>query len=317
MHRRESALQSKELEYLQADTRPEDALDRRPGTEPGQEAETQRAHDRKLQAMGQLAGGVAHDFNNLLTAIIGAADGVLERPGIDAETAADMRQIRLAGERGAALVRQLLMFGRRRTLEPGAVAVNAAIGSLAPLLQRLVGEKIHLDLRLEEPDQWVRADPTQLDQVLMNLAVNARDAMQPDRRAGGVLTLRTAHRLLQRPEAHGTEIIPPGRYVLIEVVDTGGGIPPDALPHVFEPFFTTRGKTGGSGLGLSTVLGIVRRSAGFVTVDSKVGEGTTICLYLPWHDGSGPAETASADIAASGATLFHPGSAPATGIARR
>jgi two-component system cell cycle sensor histidine kinase/response regulator CckA len=261
-----------------------------------QRLEAHLAHGQKLQAVGQLAGGIAHDFNNLLTAIIGAADCVLERHGVDIESLADIRHVRLAAERGAALVRQLLAFGQRQPLQPRVISVNTAISGLAGLLRRVLGEKVRLELELEEPGRLVRADPTQLDQVLINLAVNARDAME----TGGVLTLHSGHRAVYRPETHGPETIPIGRYVLIEVTDTGRGIPADVLPRIFEPFFTTRPHNGGSGLGLSTVLGIVRQSNGFLTVDSVVGQGTAMRIYLPRYDGDeAPAPAPASEIAAA------------------
>jgi two-component system cell cycle sensor histidine kinase/response regulator CckA len=257
--------------------------------------EARLAQGQKLQAIGQLAGGIAHDFNNLLTAIIGGADAVLARPTADAETRDDLRHIRLAAERGAALVRQLLAFGRRQALQPRVVSPNTVIREVAGLLKRLLGEKVLLDLLLEEPGRPIRIDPTQFDQVLINLAVNARNAMP----AGGTLTLRSGHRTLYRPETHGPETIPPGRYVLIEVADTGIGIPADILPRIFEPFFTTRRDSGGTGLGLSTVLGIIRQSDGFIAIDSAVGQGTTVRLYLPRHDGEPPADRPSDPVPAA------------------
>ena len=240
----------------------------------------QLAHNQKLLAVGQLAGGIAHDFNNLLTAIRGVAEAVLDRPGIDAETRTDARQIQHSADRGAALVRQLLAFGRRQPLVARTVSVNEAIRHLAEMLVRLLGAKVHLELELEEPGRSVRVDPTQLDQVLINLAVNARDAM-PD---GGTLTVRTGHRILHRAAQPGGESAPPGHYVEIEVADTGEGIAPEILPRVFEPFFTTRREQGGSGLGLSTVHGIVRQSGGFIVADSVVGTGTRVRIWLPWNE---------------------------------
>ena len=259
--------------------------------------EAELAHGQKLRAVGQLAAGIAHDFNNLLTAISGSAEAALERPGLDAETLADLRRIAMAGERGSALVRQLLASSRRQPLQPRVVAVNDAVRALAELLPRMLGRVHRVALELEEPSRRVHVDPAQLDQVLVNLAMNARDAMP----GGGTLTLRTGHRTLYRPLPDGPETIPPGRYVVIEAADTGTGIPPDVLPHIFEPFFTTRRQSGGSGLGLATVHGIARQSGGFVTVDSVVGRGTTIRLYLPRHEGE-PAEEgppASADAPAA------------------
>jgi two-component system, cell cycle sensor histidine kinase and response regulator CckA len=241
--------------------------------------ETELAQLQKMQAVGQLAGGIAHDFNNLLMAIIAAADAVLERESCAQVTYDDVRQIRESANRGAALVRQLLAFGRRQPLLPVVVAVNPAVRNLSDIMVRLLGEQIRLQLELEEPGRSILVDPTQLDQVLINLAVNARDAMP----GGGTLTLRTGHLSLYRPQQVGSEAMPPGRYVAISVEDTGVGIPPAILPLVFEPFFTTRRERGGSGLGLSTVHGIVRQSGGFVTVESAVGQGTSVRFWLPRH----------------------------------
>ena len=243
--------------------------------------EAQLAQSQKLQAVGQLAGGIAHDFNNLLTAVLGAAESIVTRPGLDADTLEDVAQVQSSAQRGAALVRQLLAFGRQQTLQPRVLAVNERITDLSGLLRRLLGTKVRLELALETPGRTVRADPTQLDQVLVNLAVNARDAMSE----GGVLTLRSGHMTLYRPMTRGPETIPPGRYVMIEVRDTGGGIPPEVMPRIFDPFFTTKRDSGGSGLGLSTVHGIVRQSDGFLNVESEVGEGTRVRIYLPRWDG--------------------------------
>jgi len=243
-------------------------------------------HGQKLRAVGQLAAGIAHDFNNLLTAVTGSAEAAMDRGGHDAETTADLRRIRLAGERGSALVRQVLAFSRQQPLQPRVLDVNDAVRSLADLLPRMLGPPHRVMLDLEEPSRRIRVDPTQFDQVLVNLAMNARAAMP----AGGTLTLRTGHRTLYRPLPDGPETIPPGRYVVVEASDTGTGIPPDILPHIFEPFFTTRRQAGGSGLGLATVHGIARQSGGFVTVDTAVGKGTTIRIYLPRHDGDQAAE---------------------------
>jgi len=261
--------------------------------EPGADAE----RERRLRVVGQLAGGIAHDFNNLLTAILGAADAILGRTETPADTVADAQQIRRGVERGAALVRQLLAFSRQQTLQPRIVAVNAAIEDAARLLRRLLGAKIALTVTLEQPGRRVMVDPGQLDQVLLNLAVNARDAMSE----GGTLTLASGHATLYRARLAGAEIIPPGRYVTITVADSGVGIAEAVMPRIFEPFFTTKrapgtsglggtgqggagqGGTGqgGTGLGLPTVLGIVRQSGGFLEVASQVGVGTTMVVYLP------------------------------------
>ncbi len=242
--------------------------------------EGQLAHGQKMQAVGQLAGGIAHDFNNLLTAIGGAAEVIFDNTqDTDPDTHEDARHIRAGVTRGAALVRQLLAFGRQQTLQPCAIAVNPAIEELSTLLRRVLGGQIRLELDLQVPGRTIRADPTQLDQVLLNLALNARDAMAK----GGTLTLRSGHITLYRPLARGPETIPPGRYVMVEVQDTGTGIPPHVLPRIFDPFFTTRRDQGGNGLGLSTVHGIVRQSDGFLAVESEVGVGTRFRIYLPRH----------------------------------
>jgi two-component system cell cycle sensor histidine kinase/response regulator CckA len=243
--------------------------------------EARLAQSQKLQAVGQLAGGIAHDFNNLLTAVIGAADSMASRDGLDAEMREDIAQIRTSSARGAALVRQLLAFGRQQTLQPRVVPVNAAITDLAPLLRRLLGTAIRLELELEPPGRAVRVDPSQFDQVLVNLAINARDAMAD----GGTLTVRSGHITLFRPLARGSESIPPGRYVMIEVADTGAGIAPELLGRIFDPFFTTKRERGGTGLGLSTVHGIIRQSDGYLGVASEPGVGTAMRIYLPrWEE---------------------------------
>ena len=247
--------------------------------------EAQLAQSQRLQAVGQLASGVAHDFNNLLTAIMGAADDLLARQPPEPEATEDLQQIRASAGRGAALVRQLLAFSRQQALQPRAVSINDAVEGLSSLFRRLLDHRIRLELELEQPGCTVRVDPTQLDQVLVNLMVNARDAMG----GGGTLTLRTGHVSLHRALVRGDESIPPGHYVMVEVEDTGAGIPADILPRIFDPFFTTRRERGGTGLGLSTVHGIVRQSDGFLRVDSLVGKGTQVRVYLPRFDGDGMA----------------------------
>jgi two-component system cell cycle sensor histidine kinase/response regulator CckA len=248
-------------------------------------AEAALAGAERQRAVGALAGGIAHDFNNLLGAISCGAEAALARQPA-AEVAAELQQILDAAGRGAALVRQILAFARQQALQPRAIPLNAAVTGIAGLLRRVLGAGVALELDLEEPGRLVLVDPSQLDQVVVNLAVNARDAM-PE---GGVLRIATRDALLLRPEPMGTETIPPGRYVLLEVSDTGRGIPPDILPRIFEPFFTTRREKGGSGLGLSTVLGILRQSGGHVAVESTPGQGTRFRIWLPRHEG--PAEPA-------------------------
>jgi two-component system cell cycle sensor histidine kinase/response regulator CckA len=264
--------------------------------------ESQLEHSQRLQVAGQLAGGVAHDFNNLLTAIIGAADAIAGREGIDTATHEDVAAIRASAGRGAALVRQLLAFGRQQALTPSLQDLNAVITDLAAVLRRVLPSSVRLELALEQPGAQVLVDPTALDQVLLNLSVNGRDAMP----SGGTLTLRTDRLTLRRALPRGTDTIPPGDYALIEVQDTGRGIAPEVLPHIFEAFFTTRRELGGSGLGLSTVHGIVRQSDGFLAVDSEPGLGTRMRVYLPRHSDTTPSPPPAPQRATGPATPTRP-----------
>ena len=257
--------------------------------------EMQLNQSQKLQVVGQLAGGIAHDFNNLLTVVLGSADEAIARAQADAETMDDLRHIRASAVRGAELVCQLLAFGRQQAVQPRALALNAAVCNVLDLLSRLLGSNVTLDLDLEQSGRTVRMDPTQLDQVLVNLAVNARDAMP----RGGRLTLRTGQIDLLSPLVCEMETIPPGNYVVLEVQDTGVGIPRDVLPRIFEPFFTTRREQGGNGLGLATVHRIVHQSNGFLAVDSAIGKGTQVRIYLPRVDEVGTLASAPPSSAAN------------------
>ena len=234
-------------------------------------------HSQRLQAIGQFSAGIVHDFNAVLTSIMGAADAIAARPGTEPETVDEAGQIQNDAERGAALVRQLLAFSRQQPPAPRAIALNQAVTALARMLRRLIGATIRLDLDLEQPGRTIRADPSQLDQVLVNLAINARDAMP----GGGVLTLRSGHLTLYCARPNGIAPIPPGRYVTIEVADTGHGIAPDMLPRVIAPFFTTKGDRGGTGLGLATVHSIVQQCDGHLTIDSAPGQGTRVRILFP------------------------------------
>ncbi|WP_299442316.1 ATP-binding protein [uncultured Rhodospira sp.] len=240
--------------------------------------ERQFAQAQKMQAMGQLAGGVAHDFNNLLTAMIGYSDLLLQRHGTGDPSFADIMQIRQNANRAANLVRQLLAFSRRQPLQPRRLDVGAALSELSHLLRRLLGETIQFRLLHGRDVDFVRADPGQFDQVIINLAVNARDAM-PD---GGALTIATRRGVLDKPVDRGVETMPAGEYVVIEVRDTGKGIEDENLARIFEPFFTTKGgAAAGTGLGLSTVYGILRQTGGFIDVESNPGRGTSFTIHLP------------------------------------
>jgi two-component system cell cycle sensor histidine kinase/response regulator CckA len=233
-----------------------------------------------MQAMGQLAGGVAHDFNNLLTAMIGFCDLLLQRHGPGDASFADVMQIKQNANRAASLVRQLLAFSRRQALQPRLFDVTDALADLSNLLRRLLGETILLSINHGRDLGLVRVDPGQFDQVIINLAVNARDAMP----GGGQLAINTKALHVDRSIQRGADLMPPGDYVLIEVVDTGSGIAPENLGRIFEPFFSTKEVGAGTGLGLSTVYGIVRQTDGFVFVESQPGEGSAFSIYLPRFD---------------------------------
>ena len=236
------------------------------------------AQSQRLQAVGQLAAGIAHDFNNLLTAILGAADMIAERSD-DARTRADAAIIRSSGERGADMVRQLLALGGQQTLLPQLIGVNAAMTSLAEMLRRLLPSSIALDVMLETPGRAVRVDGNQLDRALVNLVVNGRDAMT----SGGRISLATGHATLLELHHAWPNPVPPDRYVTISVHDDGPGMDMALQARIFEPFFTTKRDAGGTGLGLATVLGIVRQSEGFLTLRSAPNEGTSVTLYFPRH----------------------------------
>ncbi len=239
--------------------------------------EEQFAQSQKMQAMGQLAGGVAHDFNNLLTAMIGFCDLLLQRHGAGDPSFADIMQIKQNANRAASLVRQLLAFSRRQTLQPRLLNVTDALAELSVLLRRLLGEVVELKIIHGRDLGLVRVDPGQFDQVIINLAVNARDAMP----GGGTLTIRTSTTFVEHPMQRGSELMPAGDYVLIEVSDTGTGIPQENIVRIFEPFFSTKEVGAGTGLGLSTVYGIVRQTDGFILVESIVGQGSTFAISLP------------------------------------
>jgi len=245
--------------------------------------EAQFAQSQKMQAVGLLAGGIAHDFNNLLTAMIGFCDLLLLRHRAGDQSFADIMQIKQNANRAANLVRQLLAFSRQQTLQPRVLDVTDVLAELSHLLRRLIGENIELMMEHGRDLKFVRVDAGQLEQVIINLAVNARDAMIE----GGRLLIRTRNVTTTEPISRGVEVMPPGPYVLIEIADTGSGIPAEILDRIFEPFFSTKAVGSGTGLGLSTVYGIVRQTGGFVFVDSTVGKGTNFRIYLPQHAAAG------------------------------
>ncbi|MFL6776762.1 MAG: response regulator [Sphingomicrobium sp.] len=241
----------------------------------------QVAQATKMQVVGQLAGGVAHDFNNILTAIIGHCDLMLMRHTPGDSDYDDIQQIKSNSNRAAGLTRQLLAFSRQQTLRPQVLQLPDVVSEVSHLLKRLLGETVELVVKHGRSLGPVRADPGQLEQVIVNLAVNARDAMQP--KGGGTLTIQTYSVKADQVAELGSDILPIAEYSALSVTDTGCGISPSVLGKIFEPFFTTKEVGKGTGLGLSTVYGIVKQSGGFIFADSRVNEGTRFVIYLPVH----------------------------------
>ena len=256
--------------------------------------ELQFAQAQKMQAMGQMAGGVAHDFNNLLTAMIGFCDLLQQRHGVGDPSFADIIQIKNNANRAAALVRQLLAFSRKQPLKPKLIDVTENFAELTQMLRRILGEQITLKFHHGSDLGFIRVDPVQFSQVIINLAVNAKDAMNNH----GTLTINTRVETLAEPYQFGADTIKPGDFVVIEVKDTGCGIPIENLTRIFEPFFSTKQNVVGSGtgLGLAMVYGIVRQTEGFIKVDSIIGKGTTFSIYLPrFEKEEEPADKTPAD----------------------
>lgn len=231
---------------------------------------------QRLDSIGRIAGGIAHDFNNLLTAIMSYADIALTRLPEGHPVVEDIQRILDASNRAAELVRHLLAFARRQTLTPQIIDLNHLIHNATPLLNRLLGKQVELRVTTDPTLKKVKADPVQIEQIILNLAINARDAM-PD---GGVLTIETANVVLDAAAVQTMPDLAPGEYVMLSVSDTGTGIAPEHLEHIFEPFFTTKGDQG-TGLGLAVVYGVVKQSGGHIVAESKPGRGTTFRIYLP------------------------------------
>jgi signal transduction histidine kinase/ActR/RegA family two-component response regulator len=238
-------------------------------------SEEQLRQIQRMDAVGRLVGGVAHDFNNLLTTIRGFSEIVLQELSPDDVRRKDMEQIKKAADRGAQLTRQLLVFGQQQALHPRPLALNEIVGVLDALIQRLLSADVLLVTHLQPDIGRVRMDPGQLEQVLVNLVLNARDAMP----AGGTLTIETSQRQITRP-GRGRPLRP-GDYVVLAVSDTGAGLDGEALQHLFEPFFSNKPQGQRAGLGLAIVHGIVRQSGGVIRVASEPGRGTTVKIYLP------------------------------------
>ncbi len=245
--------------------------------------EQQFIQSQKMQAVGQLAGGIAHDFNNLLTAMIGFCDLLLQRYMPNDSSYMDIMQIKQNANRAANLVRQLLAFSRQQNLQPKVINITDTLAELSALLRRLIGARIELTMN-HGRDIWpVMVDVSQLEQVIINLVVNARDAMEANPN-GGVM-IQTSNLQVQTAIQLEHEMIPEGDYVLIEVIDSGHGIEKGVLEHIFEPFFSTKEVGAGTGLGLSTVYGIVKQTGGFIAVNSVIDKGTAFKIYLPRHTG--------------------------------
>jgi len=280
--------------------------------------EAQFVQSQKMQAIGQLAGGVAHDFNNLLTAISGHCDLLLLRHDQGDIDYSDLMQINQNANRAAALVSQLLAYSRKQTLRPQVVDLRDTLSDLTHLLNRLVGEKVTLSLSHDPTLSAIRADKRQLEQVLMNLVVNARDAM-PE---GGDIRIVTENLTLTEPLRRDRAVVAPGRYVSVQVIDEGSGIAPDKLPKVFEPFFTTKRTGEGTGLGLSTAYGIVKQTGGFIFVDSTPDEGASFQLMFPAYLGDEkveaiPRAAARNEAPTSGVILLVEDEAPVRAFASR
>jgi nitrogen-specific signal transduction histidine kinase/ActR/RegA family two-component response regulator len=254
-------------------------------------SEDQLRQSQKMEAVGRLAGGIAHDFNNVLSVILSYADLLLGDLTPGERVFTDVHEIRTAGARAADLTRQLLMFSRQQVLEPKVVDLNEVLSGMNKMLQRILGADVDLASIPATSLGRVRVDPSSIEQVIMNLVVNARDAMP----TGGHLTLETGNVVLDAAFADAHLGVKPGPHVMLAVSDTGSGIEKATLARMFEPFFTTKGKGKGTGLGLSTVFGIVQQSGGTVWVYSEVGAGTTFKVYLPRVDAA--ADTLSRTLA--------------------
>ncbi|WP_066795600.1 hybrid sensor histidine kinase/response regulator [Sphingomonas soli] len=262
----------------------------------GEEGKLKRqvAQATKMQAVGQLAGGVAHDFNNILTAIIGHCDLMLMRHSPGDGDYDDIQQIRANSNRAASLTRQLLAFSRQQTLRPQVLQLPDVISEVSNLLKRLLGETVVLNVKHGRNLGPVRADPGQLEQVVVNLAVNARDAMLAANPSGGTLTIETLAVAASQVRQMDEDVLPVGDYTALRISDTGTGIPNDILPKIWEPFFTTKEVGKGTGLGLSTVYGIIKQSGGFIFAENLPGGGAEFTIYLPVH------AAAEATVAAKG-----------------
>jgi signal transduction histidine kinase len=268
--------------FEQRDNLVREMEERRVAEEALRKSEEELRHSQKMEAVGRLAGGVAHDFNNLLTAIIGYAELISTRMTSNALARQNADLIRKAGEQAAALTRQLLAFSRKQILQPKIIDLNELVVEMEKLLRRVIGERFDVQTHPDAEAGCVKADPSQIEQVVLNLGVNARDAMPK----GGALIIRTANIHLDETTAPQISAsLAPGDYVVLSVNDTGAGMDEETKAHIFEPFFTTKGPGKGTGLGLATVYGIVRQTGGGISVESQPGQGSTFRIYLPMVTG--------------------------------
>ncbi|BCA55379.1 putative Hybrid histidine kinase [Nitrospira sp. KM1] len=258
----------------------DERTERRRAEEALRQSEKQFRQAQKMEAVGRLAGGIAHDFNNLLTVIMGYNHVFSAELGQDHPLHDKLEESQKAGERAATLIKQLLAFSRKQPLEPKVLALNAVVSNIEGMLRRVIGADIRMVIAPGPDESRVRADQAQLEQVIMNLVVNARDAM-PD---GGSLRIETSSIELMRSPVHHVQPLPPGPYVKLSVIDTGSGMDRQTQSHIFEPFFTTKDEGKGSGLGLSTVFGIVTQCGGGIDLASRIGHGTRFDIYLPRVD---------------------------------
>jgi PAS domain S-box-containing protein len=270
----------------------EDLTERRRSEETLKKSDSQLRQWQRLEAIGRLAGGIAHDFNNLLMTIKGCGEILLQELDPNDPRREEVEQIQKAAERAAELTRQLLAFGRKQVLQPQVVDLNEIVSNMNKILQRVIGEDIQLHTLLGPRLHPVKVDPAQIEQVIMNLAVNARDAMP----RGGNLTIETASVFLDEDFARQHASVKPGPYVMMAVTDTGCGMNKETQSHLFEPFYTTKEKGKGTGLGLSTVYGIVKQSEGNIWAFSEFGQGTTFKIYLPAVPPSAPEPSKSPEL---------------------
>ena len=261
-----------------------DITERKEAENEQRKLQDQLAQAQKMESVGRLAGGVAHDFNNMLSVILGHAELALDELGPDHPVYDDLTEIEGAGRRSAALVRQLLAFARKQTIVPQILDLNDTVEGMLKMLRRLIGENINLAWQPGHQLWPVRMDPSQIDQVLANLCVNARDAID----GVGEITIETQNVIISREQMDQYSFLVPGDYVLLAVTDDGCGMDPETLSHLFEPFFTTKDVGKGTGLGLATIYGIVKQNRGFITADSAPGQGTTFKMYLPCHKAAAP-----------------------------